>query len=99
MMTSTAQLMANPFRLEAAKQYRIAGAVPLCPVHTDDLRAAAAGDVEEVVHLADPKIEVLEVRPRKSNGYPWYRVRLHDGRTGWINCVALTGREIFYSTE
>ena len=86
------QVADKAYRLEQGKRYRAQKAVMLCPVHTDDfLSAAEVGRMQPVEAL---EFEVLEIRPRRCDGLPWYRVRLVDGRAGWFNGVGLVGRNV-----
>jgi hypothetical protein len=80
------------YLLRPGGRYRADGNVVLCPVHTDDFQTSP--EVGKMRQASSPEFEVIEVRPRKSDGFPWYRVRLVDGRMGWINCVGLVGRNV-----
>lgn len=81
------------YRLEVGRTYRVDGPIVLCSVHSDDFLEANDADCK-LEPAESPQFRVLEVRPKQSNGQPWYRVRLHDDREGWINCACLLGKEI-----
>lgn len=86
------QVADDAYRLKQGKRYRAQGAVMLCPVHTDDF--VSASKVGRMQPVEAPEFEVLEIRPRRCDGLPWYRVRLVDGRAGWFNGVGLVGRNV-----
>ncbi len=86
------QVADKAYRLERGKRYRAHGTVMLCPLHTDDFLTTA--EVGRMQPVEAPEFEVMEIRPRRCDGLPWYLVRLVDGRAGWFNGVGLVGRNV-----
>lgn len=61
---------------------------------TDGSRFPLSGAVSRMRRVRDFVMDVLEVRPKRANETPWYRVHVRDAGTGWLNCVALISCEI-----
>ena len=78
------------FLLKEGDVCKAKGAVVLCPVHSDDLSSSET--VGQMERMENPEFVVIEVRPKKSTGMPWYRVRVTNGNAGWINSVGLIGK-------